>query len=232
MHNFSLLSPWRNFTIRRSFIFLESGSLWAVASRHMGPKMDREQRPQPRDLESTRGIGTSSVFHGIWDICLTAKTGSGIKILTVFGIKDQHFGQKYGISYEEIYLVGLFVLSLETNTSPDRNNYQQEQRTKKRGSEENDDNSSWQGNFEVKSIQLCWLCREIAHNKKFRDTKCHPLKRNVLTMVTVKVWICDFFVVIVIHPSVNILYVFRPSWLTPAKTISASQVMIILCTDN
>ena len=38
-------------------------------------------------------------------IRLTTKTGSGIKILIVFGIRDQHFGQKYGISYEKIYLV-------------------------------------------------------------------------------------------------------------------------------
>ena len=38
-------------------------------------------------------------------------------------------------------LIGLFILWLETETSPDRNNHQQEQRAKKRGPEENDD--SW-----------------------------------------------------------------------------------------
>ena len=31
--------------------------------------------------------------------------GSGIKIRIVFGIRDQNFGQKYGISYEKVYLV-------------------------------------------------------------------------------------------------------------------------------
>ena len=36
-------------------------------------------------------------------IRLTTETGSGIKILIVFGIRDQHFRKKCGISYEKIY---------------------------------------------------------------------------------------------------------------------------------
>ena len=51
-----------------------------------------------------------------------------------------------------------------------------EQRAKKRGPEENDDNSFWQGNFEVKIIQLCWLWREIAHNNNLKDKNFHPPK--------------------------------------------------------
>ena len=51
-------------------------------------------------------------------------------------------------------LIGLFILLLETEISLDRNNHQQEQRAKKRGPEENDDKFSWDGKFEVKSIQL------------------------------------------------------------------------------
>ena len=45
-------------------------------------------------------------------IRLTTKTGSGIKILIVFGIRDQHFGQKYGISYEKIYLVTTLICTV------------------------------------------------------------------------------------------------------------------------
>ena len=41
-----------------------------------------------------RGIGISSVF-----------VESGIKIFNVFEIRDQNFGEKYGISNEKIYLV-------------------------------------------------------------------------------------------------------------------------------
>ena len=40
----------------------------------------------------------------IIDWCLTTKTGSGIKILIAFGIRDQHFGSKYAIDNERTYL--------------------------------------------------------------------------------------------------------------------------------
>ena len=42
---------------------------------------------------------------GIRDQTQQIFAGSGIKILNVFWIRDQNFGQKYGISYEKIYLV-------------------------------------------------------------------------------------------------------------------------------
>lgn len=42
-------------------------------------------------------------------------------------------------------LIGLFILLLETETRPDRNNHQQEQSARKRGPEENDDTFSWEG---------------------------------------------------------------------------------------
>ena len=50
-------------------------------------------------------------------IRLTTKTGSGFKILIVFGIRDQHFGQKYGISYEKIYLVTTLLLVVKVFTN-------------------------------------------------------------------------------------------------------------------
>ena len=67
-------------------------------------------------------------------------------------------------------LLGLLILFLETETSRDRNNHQ-DQAAKKRGPEENDDYCSWEGKFEVKTMQLCFLRMEIAHNKNFRETK-------------------------------------------------------------
>ena len=51
-------------------------------------------------------------------------------------------------------LIGLFVLLLETEPSRDRDTQQQEQSAKKRGPEENDGKFSWEGEFEVKNIQL------------------------------------------------------------------------------
>ena len=59
-------------------------------------------------------------------------------------------------------------------TSQERNNHQQEQSAYKRGPEENHDDYSSEGNFEVKSFQRCWLCREIAHTKNLSDTKYNP----------------------------------------------------------
>ena len=71
-------------------------------------------------------------------------------------------------------LTRLFILLLLTEISRDRNNYQQERSETKRGPEENYDDCSSGGNFEAKSIQLCWLLREIALNKNFRETKHYP----------------------------------------------------------
>ena len=52
-------------------------------------------------------------------------------------------------------LTRLFILLLLTEISRDRNNHQQERSATKRGPEENYDDCSSEGNFEVKSIQLC-----------------------------------------------------------------------------
>ena len=46
-------------------------------------------------------------------------------------------------------LIGLFILLLETDTSPDRNNHQQYQTAKEREPEENDDNRSSEGNVKM-----------------------------------------------------------------------------------
>ena len=54
-------------------------------------KRGRDQRSQ-RDLESQRVGSGSTVFFMESGIRLTTKTGSGIKILVVFGIRDQIFG--------------------------------------------------------------------------------------------------------------------------------------------
>lgn len=59
----------------------------------------------------------------------------------------------------------LIVMYLLMETSP------QVRRVNKRGAEENDDKSSWEGEFEEKRIQLS---REIAQDKNFRDKKCRP----------------------------------------------------------
>ena len=56
------------------------------------PKKDRDQGSQPRDLESQSVGSGSAVFFMESEIRLTTKKGSGIKILIVFGIRDQHFG--------------------------------------------------------------------------------------------------------------------------------------------
>ena len=60
--------------------------------RDQRPKKGRDQGSQPRDLESQRMGSGSAVFFMESGIRLTTKTGSGIKILVVFGIRDQHFG--------------------------------------------------------------------------------------------------------------------------------------------
>lgn len=62
----------------------------------------RDQGSQRRDLES-QGVGSgSAVFFMESGTRLAIKMRSGLKILTVFGIRGQHFaGQKYGISYEK-----------------------------------------------------------------------------------------------------------------------------------
>ena len=81
-----------------------------IGSRIKGLKRDqgsqpRDQGSQPRDLESQRVGSGSAVFFMEWGIRLTTTTGSGIKILIVFGIRDQRFGKIYRISYEKIYTV-------------------------------------------------------------------------------------------------------------------------------
>ena len=59
--------------------------------RDQRPKKGRDQGSQPQDLESQRvGLG-SAVFCMESGIRLTTETGSGIKILIVFGIRDHHF---------------------------------------------------------------------------------------------------------------------------------------------
>ena len=59
----------------------------------------------PRDLESQRVGSGSALFFLESEIRLTTKTCSEIKILIIFGIRDQHFELEYGINCEKIYLV-------------------------------------------------------------------------------------------------------------------------------
>ena len=56
------------------------------------PKKGRDQGSQPRDRESQLMGSGSAVFFMESGIRLTIKTGTGIKILNVFGLRDQHFG--------------------------------------------------------------------------------------------------------------------------------------------
>ena len=56
------------------------------------PKKGRHQGSHPRDLESQRVGSGSEVLFIESGIRLTTKTGSGIKTLIVFGIRDQNFG--------------------------------------------------------------------------------------------------------------------------------------------
>ena len=72
----------------------------------------------------------------------------------------------HGLVYGMAIAIIIILLLIETR--------RQEQRAKKRGPEENDDYSSWEGNFEVKAIQLCSFCRKIAHISNFRDRDYYP----------------------------------------------------------
>ena len=71
----------------------------------------------------------------------------------------------------------LIIMYFLMETSP------QVRRVNKRGAEENDDKSSWEGEFEGKRIRVGQLSREIAQDKNFRDKKCRPQnlkkKKNV-----------------------------------------------------
>ena len=71
-------------------------------------------------------------------------------------------------------LTRLFILWLLTEIRRDINDDRQERSAMKRGPEENYDDCSSKGNFEVKSIQLCRLFREIALTENFRDKSYHP----------------------------------------------------------
>ena len=62
----------------------------------------------------------------------------------------------------------LIMMYLLMETSP------QVRRVNKRGAEENDDKSSWEGEFEGKRIQVGQLSTEIAQDKNFGDKKCRP----------------------------------------------------------
>ena len=79
------------------FSFFFPHLLWhshneAYGIRAQRPRKGWDQGSQPRDLESQRVGSESAVFYMKSGIRLTTKTGSGIKILIVFGIRDQQFG--------------------------------------------------------------------------------------------------------------------------------------------
>ena len=80
----------------------------------MGSGKGWDQGPQGRDVES-QGVGSGSAVSFMEsEIRLTIKACSGIKILTVFGIRGQHFaGQIYGISYQKIHLVKTLTIGKE-----------------------------------------------------------------------------------------------------------------------
>ena len=65
---------------------------WVYRIRHQRLKKGRDQGSQPWDLESQRAGSGSAVFFMGSGIKLRTKTGAGIKILIVFGTRDQHFG--------------------------------------------------------------------------------------------------------------------------------------------
>ena len=65
-------------------------------------------------------------------------------------------------------MIVLIMMYLLMDTSP------QVRRVNKRGAEENDDKSSWEGEFEGKRIQVGQLSREIAQDKNFGGKKCRP----------------------------------------------------------
>ena len=100
-----------------------------VVTRYMGSGIKGLKRAGIRD--QSPGIWD----HNTWDrdqqcfmesgIRLTTKTGSGVKILIVFAIRDQHFGQKYGISYEKIYLVTTLTHHKQDSTSIAKSYYTQ-----------------------------------------------------------------------------------------------------------
>jgi len=66
---------------------------------------------RPRDQGSgitDHGIGVSS-FSGIRDQAVTIFVGSGTKIVHAFGIRDQKFACKNGISDEKTHLVATLI---------------------------------------------------------------------------------------------------------------------------
>ena len=69
-------------------------------------------------------------------------------------------------------MMTLIIMYLLMETSP------QVRRVNKRGAEENDDKSSWEGEFEWKRIQVGQLSTEITQDKNFRDKKCRPQNKN------------------------------------------------------
>ena len=71
--------------------------------------------PQPWDQESqTMGSGSANSY---WDQGpgFTTFVGSGMKIGHAFGIKEQKFAYKYGISDEKTYLVTTLLLTLASS---------------------------------------------------------------------------------------------------------------------
>ena len=63
--------------------------------------------------------------------------------------------EKFCQSVASGILTRLFILWLLTQMRQDRNSIREERSAMKRGPEENYDDCSSEGNFEVKSIQLC-----------------------------------------------------------------------------
>ena len=73
-----------------------------VVTRYMGSRINGSFRG---GIGGIRYHNPGIWDHNPWDRDQHVFVESGIKILNVFEIRDQNFGQKYGISNEKIYLV-------------------------------------------------------------------------------------------------------------------------------
>ena len=78
--------------VQRAFAKMEEEHC-RVVTRYMGSRKCRDQESPPRDLESQRQISGSAVLDQRLEsgIRIKSRTGSEIKILISFGIRDEHF---------------------------------------------------------------------------------------------------------------------------------------------
>ena len=91
MTKFHADKKYKLISVYCSFI-LYQGRNEIYGIRDQRPEKGRDQGSQPWDLESQRVGSGSAVFFMTLGITDQIFAGSGIKILIIFGIRDQNFG--------------------------------------------------------------------------------------------------------------------------------------------